>query len=148
LDEQLTGLPKNVKFVIISLHHPPVADFQTRINVSHNPRPNEIALRDDLESIAPKLRAKIIVSAGHIHNYERTERGGVLYLVSGGGGASPVRVERTPEDQYQNNDFPNFHYVKFVLDGDTLRAKMFRLADADAASPTWQLRDEFTIKAR
>jgi hypothetical protein len=147
LDEQLTALPKGVKFVIISLHHPPVADLQTRINVSHNPRPNEIALRDYLEAIAPKLRAKIIVSAGHIHNYERTERGDVTYLVSGGGGASPVPVERTPEDQYQNNDFPNFHYVKFVLDGDTLRANMFRLADAGAASPEWQVRDEFTIKA-
>jgi 3',5'-cyclic AMP phosphodiesterase CpdA len=46
LDQQLAGLPKSTKFVIISLHHPPVADFQTRVNVSHNPRPNEIALRD------------------------------------------------------------------------------------------------------
>jgi hypothetical protein len=69
-------------------------------------------------------------------------------LVSGGGGASPVPVERTPEDQYQNNEFPNFHYVKFILDGKTLRAKMFRLADSSAAGPEWQVRDEFTINAR
>jgi hypothetical protein len=148
LDGQLNGLPKDTKFVIISMHHPPVADFQTKINVSHNPRPNEIALRDYLEGIAPRLRAKIIVSAGHIHNYERTERGGVLYLVSGGGGASPVPVDRAPEDLYQSNDFPNYHYVKFVLVGDTLKATMFRIADADAASPTWQVRDEFTVTAK
>ena len=148
LDMQLTGLPKTTKFVIISLHHPPVADFQTRINVSHNPRPNEIALRDYLEGVAPRLRAQIIVSAGHIHNYERTIRGGVLYLVSGGGGASPVRVERTPEDLYQNNDFPNYHYVKFVLEGDTLKAKMYRLADAESKTPEWQVRDEFIVQAK
>jgi hypothetical protein len=147
LDQQLMGLPKSTKFVIISLHHPPVADFQTRVNVSHNPRPNEIALRDYLESIVPQLHAQIIVSAGHIHNYERTVRGGITYLVSGGGGASPVPVDRAPEDLYQSNDFPNYHYVKFVLDGDALHGKMYRLADADADNPAWQMRDEFTIMA-
>ena len=147
-EAQLTGLPKSTKFVIISLHHPPVADFQTKINVSHNPRANEIALRDYLETIAPRLHAKIIVSAGHIHNYERIVRGDVLYLVSGGGGASPVPVDRAPEDLYQSNDFPNYHYVKFVLDGETLQAKMFRLRDADAETPEWQLRDEFTISRK
>ncbi len=145
---QLNGLSRNFKFVIISLHHPPVADFQTRIEVSHNPRPNEIALRDYLEQIAPHLQARIVVSAGHIHNYERTVRGGVTYLVSGGGGASPVRVERTPEDLYRSDDFPNYHYVKFVLDGNTLRGKMIRLADATANAPSWQVRDEFAIEAK
>ena len=148
LDTQLKGLPKDTKFVFISLHHPPVADFQTKINVSHNPRPNEIALRDYLERVAPQLRAKIIVSAGHIHNYERFLRGDVTYLVSGGGGASPVRVDRAPEDLYQNNDFPNYHYVKFVLDGNTLRAKMYRLGDVNAETPSWEVRDEFTIQPK
>jgi Calcineurin-like phosphoesterase len=98
LDKQLMGLPKSAKFVISSLHHPPVADIQARVNVSHNPRPNEIAARDYLEGIAPQLHAQIIVSAGHIHNYERTVRGRITCLVSGGGGASPVPVVRAPED--------------------------------------------------
>jgi calcineurin-like phosphoesterase family protein len=148
LDMQLKGLPRDTKFVFISLHHPPVADFQTKINVSHNPRLNEIALRDYLESVAPQLHAKIIVSAGHIHNYERFLRGDVTYLVSGGGGASPVRVDRAPEDLYQSNDFPNYHYVKFSLDGDTLHAKMYRLKDVQAETPSWEVRDEFSIQAK
>jgi hypothetical protein len=148
LATQLKGLPKDTKFVFISLHHPPVADFQTKINVSHNPRPNEIALRDYLEGIAPELHAKIIVSAGHIHNYERFLRGDVTYLVSGGGGASPVRVDRAPEDLYQNNDFPNYHYVKFVLEGNTLRGTMYRLKDVNSERPSWETRDEFMIQAK
>jgi hypothetical protein len=148
LDAQLKGLPASTQFVIISLHHPPVADFQTRFSVDHNPRPNEIALRDYLESMAPKLRAQIIVSAGHIHNYERTQRGGVVYLVAGGGGALPVHVDRAPEDLYQSNDFPNYHYVKFVLDDKKLNAKMCRVANAASDSPTWQVRDEFTVTAK
>jgi hypothetical protein len=148
IEGQLKGLPASVKFVVISLHHPPVADFQTKINVSHNPRPNEIALRDYLESVAPRVHAKIIVSAGHIHNYERFLRGDVTYLVSGGGGAKPVPVDRAPEDLYQSNDFPNYHYVKFVLNGNTLHGTMYRLADVNANDPTWEARDEFTIEAK
>ena len=148
LNAQLAGLPPSTQFVIISLHHPPVADFQTRFAVDHNPRPNEIALRDYLEGMAPKLRARIIVSAGHIHNYERAQRGGIIYLVAGGGGASPVQVDRTPEDLYQSNDFPNYHYVRFILEDGSLKAKMYRVADATAESPTWQVRDEFIVQAK
>ena len=148
LEDQLKRLPSETKFVFISMHHPPVADVQTKINVSHNPRPNEIALRDFLETVAPHLQAKIIVCAGHIHNYERFTRGEVVYLVSGGGAAKPVPVDRTPEDLYQSNDFPNYHYVKFVLDGNRLQAKMYRLSDVNAQTPTWEIRDQFTIEAK
>lgn len=144
LDTQLKDLPKGIRFVLISLHHPPVADIQTKINVSHNPRPNEIALRDNLANVAPKLHARIIVCAGHIHNYERFSQQGIIYLVSGGGGASPVAVDRTPDDLYQNTDFPNFHYVKFELDGEVLRGTMIRLDKSDPAHP-WQVRDQFTV---
>lgn len=147
LSNQLTNLPASVRFVFISLHHPPVADFQTHINVSHNPRPNEIELRDYLESVAPTLKAKIVLSAGHIHNYERFSRNGVTYLVSGGGAASPVRVERKPEDLYQSDEFPNYHFVEFTLKGDTLTGKMYRLADPAAEKASWEVKDTFEIRA-
>jgi acid phosphatase type 7 len=148
LNAQLMNLPKTTRFVFISLHHPPVADFQTRINVSHNPRPNEIGLRDDLEALAPQLQAKIIVSAGHIHNYERFSRSDVTYLVTGGGAAKPVEVERKPEDLYQDTSFPNYDFVEFVLDGDTMEGKMYRVADPMADTPTWEVKDTFTIHAK
>jgi len=38
---------------------------------------------------------RFLVSAGHIHNYERSVVDGVTYLVSGGGGAPAYFVERT-----------------------------------------------------
>ncbi len=97
LNAQLTNLPGSTRFVFISLHHPPVADFQTTINVSHNPRPNEIELRADL---------------------------------------------------YQDNRFPNYHFVEFVLNGDSLMGKMYRLADADAETPTWEVKDTFEVQAK
>jgi hypothetical protein len=148
LKDQLDHLSKSVDFVLIGLHHPPVADIQTRIEVSHNPRPNEIALRDYLSSATPKMHASIVVTGGHIHNYERFLVDGVTYLVSGGGGARPYEVDRTPPDLYQNTDFPNFHYVKFALEKNQLSATMFRLADPQAATPEWQSRDSFAIKKK
>jgi hypothetical protein len=145
LRHQLTHLPRRTRFVLISLHHPPVADFQTRINVSHNPRPNEIGLRDFLESTAPHIKAKIIVIAGHIHNYERFSRSGVVYLVSGGGAAKPVPVERAPDDLYQDNGFPNYHFVEFTLNEDGVEGRMYRLTDPTASTPSWELKDTFQI---
>jgi Icc-related predicted phosphoesterase len=148
LNGQMTNLPKSAKLVLISLHHPPVADVQTRINVSHNPRSNEIVLRDYLEGLAPKIRARIIVCAGHIHNYERFERGGVTYLVSGGGAASPVEVERKPGDLYQDTGFPNYHFVEFTLRGKKIVGQMYRFSVEPSSPSRWELKDRFEIKAR
>jgi hypothetical protein len=55
----------------------------------------------------------MVVSAGHIHNYERHLVGDVVYLVSGGGGAKRSR-SATPDDLYQSDLFPNFNAVKFT----------------------------------
>ncbi len=147
LAQQIDGMSGSVDFLIITLHHPPVADVQTHILVNHNPRPNEIALRDYLNAKAKAIHARILVSAGHIHNYERHEEGGVTYLVSGGGGAFPYIVERTPDDLYQDTAFPNYHYVKCVLNGQTLTAAMYRAAEPENANSKFERKDSFTIAA-
>lgn len=148
LEDQIRHLPHKVDFVIIAMHHPPVADVQTLIEVNHNPRPNEISVRDYLSSLAPHSHAQFIVAAGHIHNYERATVDGVTYLVSGGGGAHPYPVVRTPEDQYQGTEFPNFHYILFRLQGKQLHGTMIRLGFPMADPPQWQNRDTFTITAK
>ena len=148
LQAQIASLPKTVDFVMIALHHPPVADIQTHIEVDHNPRPNEIALRDYLTATAPKVHAQFVVTAGHIHNYERAQIEGVTYLVSGGGGARPYYVERTAQDLYTDPNFPVFHYVKFELEKDELKATMYKLRDATEAAPVWQEKDHFSISRK
>jgi hypothetical protein len=143
--QQLAGLPPTVDYVLISLHHPPVADIQQHLEIDHNPRPNEIALRDALSQIAPSFHAAIVVIAGHIHNYERAQVDGVTYLVSGGGGAHPYFVERTKEDQYQDINFPVFHYIKFELGKNELKATMIKVQDPTAETLVWQEKDHFVI---
>ncbi|HEY1754996.1 MAG TPA: metallophosphoesterase [Bryobacteraceae bacterium] len=148
IEKQLGGLPASIDFVIVSLHHPPVADVQQHIEVDHNPRPNEIALRDYLSKAAPASHASFLISAGHIHNYERAAVDGVTYLVSGGGGAPPYFVERSAQDLYKSILFPNYHYVKLTLEKDRLHAAMYRIANPEAATLTVELKDSFDIAAK
>ena len=148
LTSEVKALPHSTRFVFIALHHPPVADVQTRFQVDHNPRPNEIALGEYLSAAAHTSRARFIVSAGHTHNYERFVQDDVVYLVSGGGGAPPHPLDRTTPDLYQDTSFPNFHYVTFELIGGVLKAQMVRLADPDADSPVWESKDAFDVQPK
>ena len=146
LENQMTALDPDVRLVFVVLHHPPLADVQTVKMLDHNPRPNEQELAGFLEVIAARSKARFIVSAGHIHNYERLERSGIVYLVSGGGGARPYEIDRTPADLYQGADFPNFHYVRFELKENTVVGEMVRLGDGGAPAPgKWEVRDRFEL---
>jgi len=147
LAAELDHLPPTVDFVFIYLHHPLVADLQGGFSASHNPRSNELALAAYLKGFAARSHARLIVCSGHIHNYERHTQDGILYLVSGGGGAHPVPVARDEGDAFQNPLFPNFHYLRFTVDGQSLRGEMYRLEDYGSASPhTYALRDSFEIR--
>jgi hypothetical protein len=149
LEAQIAELGPDVRLVLIVMHHPPVADVQTVKLVDHNPRPNEISLAEYLKTAAPRSSATFVVSAGHIHNYERFAQDGVVYLVSGGGGATPYEVDRTSADLYQDRDFPNYHYVRMEIRARSAAFEMIRLGDYDAAEPhQWQVRDRFEVSLR
>ena len=146
LESQIAALDPAVRVVLIVMHHPPVADVQTVKLVDHNPRSNEQVLAAYLGAAAARSSARFVVSAGHIHNYERLAKDGVTYLVSGGGGATPYEVDRTAADFYQDADFPNYHFVRFELRGTSFVGEMIRLQDYAARSPSrWRTRDRFEI---
>ena len=146
LEGQIAALGSQVRVVLIVMHHPPVADVQTVKLVDHNARPNEQALAAFLKTAAAHSAARFVVSAGHIHNYERLAQDGVTYLVSGGGGATPYDVDRTAADLYQDSDFPNYHYVRFELRGAKFSGEMIRLQDYAARGPShWAPADRFEI---
>ncbi len=148
VEKQIQDLPRSIDFVIVTMHHPPVADVQQHIEVDHNPRPNEMALQDYLSKIAPRSHARLLISAGHIHNYERHVVDGVTYIVSGGGGAPPHYVERAPDDLYKSIVFPNYHYVKLTVEKDRLRGDMFRVSDPEAETLTVNLKDSFDLAVK
>ena len=147
LADQLAHLPPETRFVFFSLHHPPVAD-SIEGSHSHDVRPNERALATFLAKEAPLSGAQFIVIAGHIHNYQRFSQDGITYLVSGGGGAKPYPIARTPADLYQDPSFPNYHYIRFDFDGKQINAAMYRLSDPKADKPVWEEKDAFTISEK
>jgi 3',5'-cyclic AMP phosphodiesterase CpdA len=147
LEKELASLPRTIDFVVLTLHHPPVADIQTRVHVDHNPRPNELALAELLAQAARSSRPRFVVVAGHIHNYERFLQDNIVYLVSGGGGAVPYEVDRTPPDLYKGIDFPNYHYVKLTIEPGKLRGEMYRLDEPAAPAPHFTLKDAFDVSA-
>jgi hypothetical protein len=149
LESQVNSLDPAVRVVLIVMHHPPAADLQTVKLVDHNARQNEQSLAAYLQKAAARSAARFVVSAGHIHNYERLEQDGVMYLVSGGGGATPYEIDRTAADLYQSEYFPNYHYVRFELHAATLKADMVRLEDHAKSKPArWKSRDRFEISLR
>ena len=57
-------------------------------------------------------------------------------------------MERTPAHLYQGKEFPNYHYLKFVLEGRELKGTMYRAADPDNPNSAFEVKDSFTITAK
>jgi len=128
-----------VRFILILLHYPPVRD-------PIFPRgKDEGEVQRYLSATAPRLRARVIVVGSHVHNYERFERDGVTYLVSGGGGATPLPVLRMSGELSGLKTAVNFHYLRCTLQGDRLTGTMVRFEATAAAASPWSEPDRFEV---
>jgi len=133
---------KRVSFILILLHYPPVRD-----PIFPRGR-DEAQVERYLSSRALTLHARVIVIGSHVHNYERFERDGVPYLVSGGGGATPLPVLRMAGELSRLRTSVNFHYLRFTLQGERLTGTMVRYEATGAADNPWSEPDRFEISSR
>ena len=146
LEHRLDRLPVDVDFVLVTLHHPPVTHSSDHVSGGgHSARPQEQQLGLLLEKYQQRLRARMIVLAGHVHNYERYQQGGVTFIVSGGGGATPYTIQRASDDFYREPG-PTYHICNFTVDGGELRFQMLKLTLA-ANQPLWTVGDSFVLRA-
>jgi hypothetical protein len=112
------------------------------------PSKEALTLRHLLEIHLYKMRAKVIVLSGHIHNYERFERDGVEFVTSGGGGAEPYPlIFRGSADLYRDTGFPVYHYLTLDYHANKLHAVMWKVKDPDADTLDVEVKDEFTLTA-
>jgi predicted phosphodiesterase len=126
LDQPRTG------FRIVGVHRPPITA-----------KPHyEWRDRDALMALVTH-RVDIVLSS-HVHNYERFERDGVQYIVSGGGGAPPYPLVRRPDDRYTGPSLPNFHLLRLHATSEQLAGAMLRW-DPDRQS--FQEQDHFQFDA-
>lgn len=143
---QLDHLPAQVEFLLILYHMPWMADRQSQLFVGI-PTPDALSLRKMLEARLSRIHAQVVVFNGHIHNYERFERRGVEYVVSGGGGAEPYPLLfRGSADLYRDMGFPVYHYLTLDFFEHKLHAVMWKVNDPDGNCSV-EAKDEFTLKA-
>jgi len=146
LSQKLDHLPGDVDFVFIVLHHPPYTSSKDKIfGGGHSARPREKELAKMLEARQQNQRARIVVFAAHVHNYERHGHGGVTYFVSGGAGAHPYLVERAKGDLFQSKEV-NYHYLMVEVDSGIAKITMHRL-DLRSGTAVWTQPDSITISA-
>jgi hypothetical protein len=144
---QLDHVPKQVEFLFILYHTPWVVDQQSQL-FTNLPSKEALTLRHLMEIHLHKMHAKVIVLSGHIHNYERFERNGVEYLISGGGGAEPYPLLfRGSADLYRDTEFPVYHYLSLDYIKGKLHGVMWKVKDPDAETLGVEKKDEFTIVA-
>jgi Icc-related predicted phosphoesterase len=145
LNQKLDALPGDIDFVFLVFHHPPYTSSSDakKLGGGHSARQNEQALAKLLEARQQRLRARIIVFSGHVHNYERHEHGGVTYFVTGGAGAHAYPIERAPDDPFQSKEI-NYHYLLVAVDRSIAKITMQRLV-LTSGSAVWTEPDSVTI---
>ena len=128
LVKKLDTIPADVDFVFILLHHPPYTSSSDakKYGGGHSARSPEQMLANMLEERQQTMRARFVVFASHVHNYERHEHGGVIYFVTGGGGAHAYPIERAPGDPFPDKNI-NYHYLLVEVDRGRLKVTMHRL---------------------
>jgi hypothetical protein len=156
LEQQIAALPESIKYVFCMLHHDRSGDY-VEGNAALAQLDAEGELDGYLHREQQRLRARIVVVSGHIHNYGRFERNGVVYVVSGGGGAHPVSFRRRSDDRFKGKDLmlsgralPNYNFLRFNNVPEGLKATMERISNPQAGSgaASWDYPDEFTITPR
>lgn len=137
-----TQVTPDIQFVVFTLHHPPYTNFGI-MSVGHEARHEEKALATYLEEHQKSSRARFLVIAGHNHNYERYEHHNVMYVVSGGGGATPYIPHRNPTDFYQGVG-PTYHYCLITMEAGKLNFEMYKLTDT-LGKFGWEKADNFAL---
>jgi acid phosphatase type 7 len=147
LAKKLDSVPSDVDFVFLVLHHPPyTASSDRALGGGHSARHPEQLLAQMLERCQARTRARFVVFSGHVHNYEHHEHNGVTYFVTGGGGARPYPIERTPDDPL-NGKSVNYHYLLVEVDRGNLKITMHRL-DLTSGAAVWTQPDSVAISVQ
>jgi len=107
------------------IFHRPAYTIGTR----HSPRPSERKLAEVLEGYQQRCTQErrelhIVVLMGHNHIYYRTQRNGVTYVITGGGGA-PLYDVRPKEGTISGDAWGvGYHYLLIKINGAEIEIKV------------------------
>jgi hypothetical protein len=110
---------------LVFVHHPPFTNSAVT-------RGSGVVRRSFVEPFVRAAKTRAMLS-GHVHSYERFERGGKMFVVSGGGGGP--RVELVAERRSRHRDLYRpvsrsrrpCHYLSVVLSAGALSVEVIGL---------------------
>ncbi len=123
-------------FSFIAIHHPLYSKGNYKIREAEEKLATLLESYNDVGLIKPD-----IVFSAHNHNYERYKHNDINYVVSGGGGAPQMPVNRNSEDFY-NRKGNTYHYCKIKVSENKVLFEMIRL---DEDTEKWIISDTFKI---
>jgi len=132
IEQQLRAarMDKRVKHIFVSMHHPP---FSISLHGGHK------QLRDAWTPMFEKYGVDAVFS-GHDHNYQRAERSGVHYFVTGGGGAPlyprSKRASELDKSAVKYLERTN-HYLRVHIIGEYVEVTAFRTDGTVMESMSW-----------
>ena len=111
----------DVRGTLVLVHHPPYTNSSITSDELHVQR-----------SFVPAFaaaRKTLAMLSGHVHSYERYERGGKTFLVTGGGGGPRIRLETGPRQRHADDLFAGpevrmFHYLLAALTPNGIEVEM------------------------
>ncbi len=92
-------------------------------------------------------RKTIAMLSGHVHSYERFERGGKIYIVAGGGGGPRARLaagdrRRHADDLFDGPSVRHFHYLLSTVTAEGLS---FEMKGMDKGGSSFEPLDRFLL---
>jgi 3',5'-cyclic AMP phosphodiesterase CpdA len=113
-----------IDFIIVCCHQPPL----TNSRVVHPSKEVQVSFADPFL----QFQKTCLFLSGHSHSYERFQRDGKIFIVSGGGGGPRHRVTIDPRKQRSQDLFSGperrfFHFCQIENYNDTLAFRVVRL---------------------
>jgi hypothetical protein len=118
--------------VLVLLHHPPYTNSLVT--------PDERHVQRAFVPAFMRARKTMAMISGHVHSYERFERAGKTFLVTGGCGPritlATGKRRRHHDDLFTGPARREFHFLRFTLSSTGLIIEMRGLRESDSACKT------------
>lgn len=131
-EDTLAALDRDpeVRGVLVLLHHPPFTNSTVTGDERHVQR--------DLVPAFVRARKTVAMITGHVHSYERFERSGKTFVVSGGGGGPRARLSvgadrRHPDDRFAGPALRDFNFVVLTVGAGGIDAEVRGMPKGGAA---------------
>jgi len=122
-----------VRGVVVLMHHPPYTNSTVTSDEPH--------VQDAFLPAFMGAKKTIAMMSGHVHSYERFERGGKTFVVSGGGGGPRALLatgdaRRHADDRFAGPALRDFNFTIYALTERALEADVKGLAKGGDAVRT------------